>query len=134
MNPLALLKAAPWVLLGLAVTWAVLERNGRKDALIANEAQKNQSLSDANQAWSRVGKAQEEFDEQVAKGLAALTQKQRDMESTVEDYRKAVASDPGGRVLLTPAELAALRLLTAPRRDQAGRGAVRSPNASAPVQ
>lgn len=134
MNPAALLKAAPWILIGLAVTWAVLERNGRKDALLANEIQKNQALADANAAWARVGKAQEAFDEQVAAGLAILNQKQREMEATVEDYRKAVAADPGGRVLLTPAELGALRMLASPRRDQAGGSAVRSSNTPAPVR
>lgn len=124
MNPALLLKAAPWVLLALAVVWAGLERNGRQNAVLALSEQKNQYLEDANKTWRKVADAQEAYDAQVAAGLAKLNEKQRQMEATIEDYRKAVAADPGGKVRLTPAELAALRMLASPAGDKARGGAV----------
>lgn len=129
------LRFAPWILMGLAVMWALWERDDRKDAELALANQKTQIVTDANNAWVKVDKAREGFDEQVAVGLAKINEKQRQMEATIDDYRKAVAADPGGRVLLTPAERAALRLLSSRAADNpAGGGAVRGADAPAPMR
>ena len=137
MIPLAMaLKLAPYAVIAGALAWGAWERDGRQRAEKRLVEQQNQQLRDANEAWAKVNTLRGEFDEQVAAGLAKLNETQRRLDGTIEDYRRAVASDPGGRVLLTDRERQRLRMLVGqpPAGLEAGGNPVRASDAPAPVR
>ena len=130
------IKAAPYAGLALALAWGAYERNGWQNAERRLLEQQNKYLVAANEAWSKVNRAREDFDAEVASGLAKINEKQRQLDGTIDDYRKAVAADPTGRTALTDRERQRLRLLVGQppaSLDPAARD-VRTPNAFAPVR
>lgn len=130
------LKLAPYAGLALALAWGAYERNGWQNAERRLLEQQNKYLVAANEAWNKVNTLRLEFDEEVASGLAKINEKQRQLDGTIDDYRKAVASDPTGRTALTDRERQRLRLLVGqpPASLDPAAGAVRTPDASAPVR
>lgn len=130
------LKLAPYAALAAALAWGAWERDGWQKADKARLAAENQQLLDANKVWDKVNKAREEFDEQVAAGLAKFSESQRKLDSTIADYRTAVASDPTGRIQLTDRERQRLRMLVGqpPAGLDAGGNPVRASDAPGAVR
>lgn len=130
------LKLAPYAALAGALAWGAYERNGWQNAERRLLEQQNKYLVAANEAWSKVNRAREDFDAEVASGLAKINEKQRQLDGTIDDYRKAVAADPTGRTALTDRERQRLRLLVGqpPASLDPTAGNVRTPNALAPVR
>lgn len=106
---------------GLGLAYGV-EKNWRKDAEKALVEQQNQYLKDANEAWGRVAVARNEYDEAVREGLGKLRVLQDSISAGSAEFAKLVAADPGGKVLLGPGELAALRVLAQRRAGQQASG------------
>ena len=130
------LKAGPYAALALALAWGAYERNGWQNAERRLLEQQNTYLKAANEAWNKVNTIRLEFDEDVAAGLAKINAKQRQLDGTIDDYRKAVASDPTGRTALTDRERQRLRLLVGqpPASLDPAASNVRTSNAPAPVR
>ena len=130
------LKLAPYAALAAALAWGAYERNGWQSAERRLLEQQNKYLVAANEAWNKVNNIRLAFDEDVAAGLAKINAKQRQLDGTIDDYRKAVASDPTGRTALTDRERQRLRLLVGqpPASLDPAASNVRTSDAPAPVR
>lgn len=116
-----LLIGAALGFIGLGVAYGV-EKNWRKDAEKAVVEQQNRYLKDANEQWGKVAEARNQFDEAVRDGIGKMRVLQDSITAGSAEFQKLVAADPGGKVLLTPAELAALRVLASRRAGQQAGG------------
>lgn len=135
MSLALILRLAPWALIVLVGIWGAWERDGWQRAERRIVEQQVKILTDANDTYRKVGEIAEAMDAQIAAGLAKFNESQRKIQALNDDYAKAVRSDANSKVALTPAERAALRMLSQGAvRDKAGGGAVQPADAPAPVR
>lgn len=123
------------VALVLSLAWGAYERDGWQRSERKYLTLKNAHLEDANKTWKKVGEAQENFDAQVAEGLAKLNDKRREVEGAYDAYMAAVLRSSSGKIPLAPDELSALKLLGGQTAGNSpGGSTVRATQPPAPVR